>query len=141
MISFALTCDSAHDFEGWFRSNEDFETQQKRKLVGCPVCGSHRIEKALMAPAVSTGRKQEKIALAMSAQQREALAQLKALSEKIRENADYVGDKFADEARKIHFGETDARGIYGEATLDEAKSLAEDGVDFMPIPVFPEDRN
>lgn len=141
MISFALTCESAHDFEGWFRSNEDFETQQKRKLVGCPVCGSHRIEKALMAPAVSTGRKQEKIALAMSAQQREALAQLKALSEKIRENADYVGDKFADEARKIHFGETDARGIYGEATLDEAKSLAEDGVDFMPIPVFPEDRN
>lgn len=141
MISFALTCESAHDFEGWFRSNEDFETQQKRKLVGCPVCGSHRIEKALMAPAVSTGRKQEKIALAMSLQQREALAQLKALSEKIRENADYVGDKFADEARKIHFGETDARGIYGEATLDEAKSLAEDGVDFMPIPVFPEDRN
>lgn len=141
MISFALTCESAHDFEGWFRSNEDFETQQKRKLVGCPVCGSHKVEKALMAPAVSTGRKQEKIALAMSAQQREALAQLKALSEKIRENADYVGDKFADEARKIHFGETDARGIYGEATLDEAKSLAEDGVDFMPIPVFPEDRN
>lgn len=141
MISFALTCESAHDFEGWFRSNEDFETQQKRSLVACPVCGSHRIEKALMAPAVSTGRKQEKIALAMSAQQREALAQLKALSEKIRENADYVGDKFADEARKIHFGETDARGIYGEATLDEAKSLAEDGVDFMPIPVFPEDRN
>jgi hypothetical protein len=141
LISFALTCESAHDFEGWFRSNEDFETQQKRKLVGCPVCGSHKVEKALMAPAVSTGRKQEKIALAMSAQQREALAQLKALSEKIRENADYVGDKFADEARKIHFGETDARGIYGEATLDEAKSLAEDGVDFMPIPVFPEDRN
>ena len=69
------------------------------------------------------------------------MAQLKEMSEKIRENADYVGDKFAEEARKIHFGETDARGIYGEATPEEARSLAEDGVGFMPIPVFPEDRN
>ncbi|PSJ54915.1 DUF1178 family protein [Pseudaminobacter soli (ex Li et al. 2025)] len=141
MISFSLTCDNAHEFEGWFRSNDDFEAQKKRKLVDCPVCGSHKVEKALMAPAVSTGRKQEKIALAVNAQQREALAQLKALSEKIRENSDYVGDKFAEEARKIHFGETEARGIYGEATPDEAKSLADDGVDFMPLPVFPDDRN
>ncbi|MDH6235183.1 hypothetical protein M2281_005806 [Mesorhizobium soli] len=141
MISFSLTCESAHEFEGWFRSNDDFEAQKKRKLVGCPVCGSHRIEKALMAPAVSTSRKQEKIALAVNAQQREALAQLKALSEKVRENADYVGEKFAEEARKIHFGETEARGIYGEATPEEAKSLADDGVDFMPLPVFPDDRN
>ena len=141
MISFSLTCENAHEFEGWFRSNDDFETQKKRKLVGCPVCGSHKIEKALMAPAVSTSRKQEKIALAVNAQQREALAQLKALSEKIRENSDYVGDKFAEEARKIHFGETEARGIYGEATPEEAKSLVDDGVDFMPLPVFPEDRN
>ncbi|MEP9373059.1 DUF1178 family protein [Mesorhizobium sp. KR1-2] len=141
MISFSLTCESAHEFEGWFRSNDDFEAQKKRKLVGCPVCGSHKVEKALMAPAVSTSRKQEKMALAMNAQQREALAQLKALSEKIRENADYVGDKFAEEARKIHFGETEARGIYGEATPEEAKSLVEEGVEFMPIPVFPEDRN
>jgi hypothetical protein len=99
------------------------------------------VEKALMAPSVSTGRKQEKIALAMGEAQKQAMAQLKALSEKMRRNADYVGDKFADEARKIHFGEADARGIYGEATPDEAKSLAEDGVEFMPIPVFPDDRN
>jgi hypothetical protein len=141
LIKFSLTCEQAHDFEGWFRNNEDFEKQRKRGLVDCPSCGSHKVEKALMAPAVSTGRKKEKIALAMNEQQRAAMAQLKALSEKIRENADYVGDKFAEEARKIHFGEADARGIYGEATLDEAKSLAEDGVEFMPIPVFPEDRN
>ena len=77
----------------------------------------------------------------MGEAQKQALAQLKALAEKVRENADYVGDKFAEEARKIHFGETDARGIYGEATPDEAKSLAEDGVEFMPIPSFPDDRN
>jgi hypothetical protein len=81
------------------------------------------------------------MALAMNAEQKKAMAALKALSEKMRENADYVGDKFAEEARKIHFGETDPRGIYGEATPEEARSLAEDGVEFMPIPVFPEDRN
>lgn len=86
-----------------------------------------------MAPAVSTTRKQEKMALAMGEQQRQAMVQLKALADKMRENSDYVGDKFAEEARKIHFGEADSRGIYGEATLEEAQSLAEDGVEFMPI--------
>ena len=94
-----------------------------------------------MAPAVSTSRKREKVALAVGEEQRNVMAQLKALAEKMRENADYVGDKFAEEARKIHFGEIDSRGIYGEATLEEAESLAEDGVSFMPIPVFPDERN
>ena len=141
MIRFSLSCDHDHEFEAWFRSNDDFDRQKKRGLVDCPTCGSNKVQKALMAPAVSTGRKREKIALAMNDMQKKAMAKMKALSEKIRENADYVGDKFAEEARKIHFGETEARGIYGEATLDEAKSLAEDGVGFMPIPVFPEDRN
>ena len=141
MIRFSLICDQDHEFEAWFRSNDDFDKQKKRGFVDCPTCGSNKVEKALMAPAVSTGKKREKIALAMNEMQKKAMAEMKALSEKIRENADYVGDKFAEEARKIHFGETEARGIYGEATLDEAKSLAEDGVGFMPIPVFPEDRN
>lgn len=141
MIRFSLCCEQAHEFEAWFRNNDDFETQQKRGLVDCPVCGSRHIEKALMAPAVSTGAGKEKVALAMTEQQRTMMAQLKALSEKIRENADYVGDKFAEEARKIHFGEADARGIYGEATQEEARSLVDDGIDFMPIPVFPEDQN
>ena len=141
MIRFSLACDHDHEFEGWFRSNDDFDKQKKRGLIDCPDCGSHRIEKTLMAPAVSTGRKQEKMALAMNAEQRKIMAEMKALTEKMRENADYVGEKFAEEARKIHFGETEARGIYGEASPDEARSLAEDGVPFMPIPVFPEDRN
>ena len=141
MIRFALICEHEHEFEGWFRSNDDFDTQKKRGFVDCPSCGSHKVQKALMAPAVSTARKQETIALAMGEAQKQALAQLKAMAEKVRENADYVGDKFAEEARKIHFGESDPRGIYGEATLDEAKSLAEDGVEFMPIPSFPEERN
>ena len=141
MIRFSLGCDHDHEFEGWFRNNDDFETQKKRGFVECPACGSHKVEKALMAPAVSTGRKKEKVALAMNAQQQAAMAQLKALSEKMRENADYVGDKFAEEARKIHFGEADARGIYGEATPEEARDLVEDGVEFLPIPMFPDDRN
>ena len=141
MIRFSLSCEHDHEFEAWFRSNDDFDTQKKRGFVECPSCGSSKVEKALMAPAISTGRKRETIALAMGEQQKKVMAQLKEMSEKIRENADYVGDKFAEEARKIHFGEADARGIYGEATPDEARSLAEDGVGFMPIPVFPEDRN
>ena len=141
MIRFSLICDEDHEFEAWFRSNDDFDRQKKRGFVDCPTCGSKKVGKALMAPAVSTGRKREKIALAMNETQKNAMAEMKALSQKMRENADYVGDKFAEEARKIHFGETEARGIYGEASLDEAKSLAEDGVGFMPIPVFPEDRN
>ncbi|MBB6469632.1 hypothetical protein HNQ96_005522 [Aminobacter lissarensis] len=141
MIRFSLHCDHAHDFEGWFRSNDDFETQRKRGFVSCPECGSQKVEKALMAPAVSTSRKQEKMALAMGAEQRKMMAALKELSEKVRENAENVGDKFAEEARKIHFGETEARGIYGAATIEEAKGLAEDGIEFMPLPVFPDDRN
>jgi hypothetical protein len=141
LIRFSLTCRNDHIFEAWFRSNDDFEAQKKRGFVECPDCGSNKVEKALMAPAVSTGRKREKMALAMGEMQKQALAELKALSRKMRENADYVGDKFAEEARKIHFGETDPRGIYGEATPEDAKSLAEDGVEFMPIPVFPEERN
>jgi len=141
LIRFSLHCDHEHEFEAWFRNNDDFDTQKKRGFVECPTCGSKKVEKALMAPSVSTGRKKEKIALAMGEAQKQAMAQLKVLSEKMRENADYVGDKFADEARKIHFGETEARGIYGEATPEEAKGLLDDGVEFMPIPVFPDDRN
>lgn len=141
MIRFGLVCENEHAFEAWFRNGEDFEAQKSRRLVICPHCGSHEVEKALMAPAVATGKKKAQVALGTSEEERKALAQLKALSEKIREKADYVGDKFAEEARKIHFGEVEARGIYGEATPDEAKELADDGVEFMPLPVFPEDRN
>ena len=141
MIRFSLICENAHEFEGWFRSNDDFETQRKRALVDCPHCGSMKVEKALMAPAVSTSRKQEKIALAMGEQQRRVMAEMKAFAERMKSDADYVGERFAEEARKIHFGEADARGIYGAATLEEARSLAEDGVEFMPLPSFPDDRN
>jgi hypothetical protein len=141
MIRFSLVCDNGHEFEGWFRSNDDFDTQARRGLVECHACGSSKVSKALMAPAVSTGRKREKMALAAGEEQRRMLAQLKEMTDKLRSDADYVGDRFAEEARKIHFGEGEKRGIYGEATPEEARGLAEDGVEFMPLPVFPEDRN
>jgi hypothetical protein len=137
MIRFSLHCDNDHDFEGWFRSNDDFDTQAQQRLVTCPVCGSHKVGKALMAPSVTTGRQKEKMAVAMS----KMVAELKEMAQKVRENADYVGSDFAEEARKIHFGEVEKRGIYGEATGEEVKSLLEDGVDVMPLPVFPEDHN
>lgn len=141
MISFSLSCDNDHEFDGWFRSNDDFEAQKKRGLVSCPVCHSTRIDKALMAPAVASGRDSGKVALAMGEDQRKAMVRLKQMVERMRAEADYVGDKFAEEARKIHFGEVQARGIYGEATLDEARNLAEEGVEFMPLPTFPDDKN
>ncbi|MGB3503695.1 MAG: DUF1178 family protein [Mesorhizobium sp.] len=141
MIRFSLHCDKAHEFEGWFRDNADFDAQSKRGLVECPVCASKKVGKSLMAPAVSTGRKKEKMALAANAEQKRMMAEIRAMTEKMKENADYVGDKFAEEARKIHFGESEARGIYGEATFDEAKGLAEDGVEFLPIPNLPDDAN
>lgn len=141
MIRFSLVCDNKHDFDGWFRSNEDFDQQNKRGFVTCPLCNSAKVAKGLMAPAVSTGRQQEKVALAMGEEQRQALAKLKEFAQKARENADYVGERFAEEARKIHFGEAEARGIYGEATPEEARDLIEEGVEFMPLPVFPDDQN
>jgi hypothetical protein len=141
MIRFSLSCDHDHDFDGWFRNNDDFDKQKKRGLVSCPVCNSSKVEKALMAPSVQTARKREKVALGMSAEQKQLMGKLKELTDKMKENADYVGDKFAEEARKIHFGEKDPRGIYGEASHDEVKELLEDGVEIMPLPTIPDDTN
>ncbi len=141
MIRFSLICDATHEFEAWFRSSDDYDTQVKRGLVSCPVCHSQKVGKALMAPAVSTGRKRETMALAADAEQKRIAAAMIELARKMRENADYVGDKFAEEARKIHFGETEQRGIYGEATFEEVNALVDEGVDLLPLPPLPEDRN
>jgi hypothetical protein len=141
MIRFALVCSQAHEFEGWFRDNADFDKQQKHNMVSCPVCETQSIGKAIMAPSISTGRSQEKITLAMGDEQRRMMSEMRAMAQKMKAGADYVGDKFADEARKIHDGDTEPRGIYGEATNEEARSLIEDGIDFMPLPTFPEDHN
>lgn len=157
MIRFSLCCAQDHSFEGWFRSNDDFDAQSKKRLIECPMCGSSSVDKALMAPAVSTSRAQEQrgsgmqvvgqidenevVTLSHGQNQQEIMKQMRILAKKLKDGAEYVGDKFAAEARKIHDGEADARGIYGEATIAEAQSLAEDGIDFLPIPSFPEDHN
>ncbi len=140
MIKYQLVCDNDHEFAGWFRSSEDFDKQVKRKLVDCPDCGSKKVEKALMAPNVSTSRK--KAAELPPEKRAELINAMREIRKKVEENAEYVGPRFAEEARRIHYKETDeGKGIYGEATLAEAKELAEEGIDFMPLPVLPEDQN
>ncbi|MEX0346668.1 MAG: DUF1178 family protein [Rhizobiaceae bacterium] len=142
MISFTLVCSNAHEFEAWFSSGNDFDEQKDRGLVECPYCSDKSVEKSLMAPSVSTSRsKEQSVPVAMNAEQKKMMAQLRELTNKMREGAENVGDKFAEEARKIHYGETEARGIYGKATPVEAKGLAEEGVEFIPLPTLPEDQN
>lgn len=141
MIRFSLNCASNHHFEAWFRNNDDFDQQLKSGFVTCPQCGSQSVQKALMAPSVSTGRKKEQIAVSMDETQKKILNDIQDLARKVRENADYVGDKFAEEARKIHYGETEQRGIYGEATADDVTSLVDEGIEIMPLPALPEDKN
>lgn len=141
MIQYSLVCDSEHKFDAWFRNAEAYDAQQKKGIVTCPSCGSGNINKALMAPAVSR-KSSEKVALSIGhPQQDELRAALRALRNKVAAEADYVGDQFAAEARKIHDNETEARGIYGEATREEAAALLEEGIDVMPLPTMPEDRN
>lgn len=140
MIKYQLICDKDHEFAGWFRSSEDFDKQVKRKLVDCPDCGSKRVKKALMAPNVATSRK--KSVDVPPEKRAELINAMREIRKKVEQNAEYVGPRFAEEARRLHYKETDeGKGIYGEATLDEAKELTEEGIDFMPLPVLPEDQN
>lgn len=141
MIRFSLNCNNNHHFEAWFRNNDDFDQQLKSGFVTCPECGSNAVQKALMAPSVSTGRKKDQLSLSQNEAQKKVLDEIHKLARKVRENADYVGDKFAEEARKIHYGETEKRGIYGEATANDVTSLVEEGIEVMPLPTLPEDKN
>lgn len=142
MIRFNLICDEQHDFEAWFSSNDDFEKQCSQKLVSCPHCGSTSVEKALMAPSVSPSRKRDATTrLAMNTAQQAAMDQLRQAVKTIRENSEDVGERFPEEARKIHYGETEERGIIGQAKPDEVKALVEEGVGIAPLPDLPEDKN
>lgn len=141
MIHYSLICENEHKFDGWFRNADAYDQQHKRGIVTCPVCTSRKVEKALMAPSLSRASS-EKVSLSIGHPQHQELrAAMQALRNKVTSEADYVGDKFADEARKIHFKEVDPRGIYGEATREEVAGLREDGVDFMPLPNIPEEHN
>jgi hypothetical protein len=141
MIRYALLCEKDHEFDGWFPSSDDFDAQVAAGDVLCPHCGSPNVRKALMAPSIgkSIGKAASKDAAAstLADMAQKMSMMMLALKKHVEENCDYVGDKFAEEARRIHYGETEHRDIYGEATPDEARELIEEGVEVAPLPVVP----
>ncbi|MGX1103292.1 MULTISPECIES: DUF1178 family protein [Bradyrhizobium] len=156
MIRYTLRCERGHQFESWFQSSAAYESQERRHLIDCPSCGSSKIERAIMAPQVVSkkGREpaqpapaaaveatgNESTSLVM-AQERELRSKLKELRDHIVKNADNVGDRFPNEARKMHYGDIEHRPIYGEASPEEARALIDEGVEVSPLPTLPEDRN
>lgn len=139
-MKFSLECKNDHAFEGWFRSNEDFETQQKRGFLECPMCGTSKVTKSLMAPSVTTGRSKEKMQVAAGqAAQAQMMAKMMEFAKEVKAKAEDVGEKFPEEARKIHYGEEDARAIYGKASNEEVAELLDEGVELMPLPDVPDD--
>jgi hypothetical protein len=163
MIRYTLRCERTHSFESWFQSSAAYESQEKRKLVSCPSCGSTKVERAIMAPRIVSKKGRDSAAPApapaaapeatatevttqgstplLMAQERELRAKLRELRDHIVKNADNVGEKFPNEARKMHYGDIEHRPIYGEASPEEARSLIDEGVEVSPLPVLPDDRN
>jgi len=162
MIRFSLHCEKAHEFEIWFGSNGDFTDQQEKGLVECPLCGSHQIEKSLMAPAIAkSGSAKSGIhepgelasdpvvqtppppetGLAFDPQRTEMIAAIHEMVRQVRSTSEDVGKRFPDEARKIHHGEAKKRGIFGQASADEARELLDEGIAIAPLPDLPEDLN
>jgi hypothetical protein len=131
VIVYSLSCAKGHEFEGWFRDSAAFDDQSKDGKLVCPSCNSRKISKAMMAPSVAGTKRGSESGTSELHQMRQFMTGLR---KHIEQNADYVGPDFPDEARKIHYGETEHRHIYGEATLKEAKELIEEGVDVAPLP-------
>lgn len=134
MIKYNLLCRETHEFEAWFSCSSDYDVQRKKRLIHCPHCGSAKVEKAIMAPNISTSRRKE----VSASQRKDAMALMNKAAETIRkdieEKCDYVGERFADEARAIHYGEKEERPIYGQASPKEAADLQEEGVGIAPLP-------
>ena len=142
MIVYTLACAAGHEFEGWFKDSAAYETQAAAKALSCPACGDMAITKAIMAPAVKGSVTKAKGVAETTAAEQQKLRQFAAGFRKfVEENADYVGPKFPEEARKIHYGEAEERGIYGESTLAEAKELIEEGIEIAPMPPDPGELN
>lgn len=137
MIRYSLICERDHKFDGWFSSSEGYEAQAAAGEVACPQCGSTRVSKALMAPNVAKGVVKRSSGTTANEMAERMSMMMLALRKHVEENCDYVGDAFAEEARRIHYGETEHRDIYGEATLDEARELIEEGVTVAPLPIRP----
>jgi hypothetical protein len=158
VIRYSLSCDKGHGFESWFKSSGAYDKQAARGLIGCPLCGSTKVGKAIMAPGVARKAEREVPAQApvptpapepeprapvamLSEKERELRTKLKELREHVLKNADYVGQKFPDEARKMHYGDIEHRSIYGEASPADAAELIEEGIELHPLPILPDDRN
>jgi hypothetical protein len=147
MIKYALACEQAHEFESWFPSSDAFETQRKRGFVTCPFCDSDKVEKRIMAPSVARKDKapvsapESQPVATLSDKEKEIRAMLRAMREHVMKNAENVGKGFAEEARKMHYGETEERSIYGEANPSDAQALLEEGIEVLPLPIVPDDRN
>lgn len=142
MIRYALACEAGHAFESWFASSNDFDIQSKRGLVSCPHCGTSRVEKQIMAPAVKHADPEAARPVALADPRDAEMRKLmRAYRQFVETNAEHVGDRFAEEARKIHYGESDERAIYGDATPSEVRELREEGVEVAPLPILPDDRN
>jgi hypothetical protein len=147
MIRYDLVCDKAHEFDGWFRDSATYDRQAQYGLVACTVCGSTKVDKQLMAPGIpaKTNRKSgpplKMAAGPVDPRAQKLMKMMRELRQNVAANAEYVGDKFAEEARKIHYDEAQKRGIYGEATRDDATALIEEGIEVHPLPRLPEDGN
>ena len=152
MILYRLKCKKGHEFQAWFASSAAFDTQEKRGQLSCPVCATNKVGKALMAPRVAKPATRPRPAKKGEAPQQrgetqrlaahgELAAAMRKLRAEVEANSEYVGPRFCEEARKIHHEEAPARGIHGEATAEEAKALREEGIEFFPLPILPEERN
>jgi hypothetical protein len=135
MISFDLRCSDNHVFEGWFGSSRDFEDQKARGLLSCPMCGDEQVDKALMAPNVASKKGSDS---EPEITPQKMMVMLRQMRKQVEKNADYVGPAFAEEARKIHYGEVDQRDIYGESTPEESQELEDEGIEFASLPWVPD---
>jgi hypothetical protein len=154
VIRYTLVCDKTHEFESWFADSAAYDKQAKRGLVTCPQCGSAKVEKAIMTPQLANTKKRGKSAVAsapsptenapvavLSPQETELRQKLREIHDHLTKNSEHVGPRFSEEAKKMHYGEIEHRSIYGEASPEQAKELAEEGIEFHPLPVLPDDRN
>lgn len=147
MIRYDLICDKGHEFDGWFRDSAAFDKQVNRHLISCTHCGSDAVSKQLMAPGipVRSNRKAEAsqtmVAGTVDPRTQKLMQMMREMRKSVEANAEYVGDRFADEARKIHYAESEKRGIYGEAKPEDAKALIDEGIEVHPLPRLPEDSN
>jgi hypothetical protein len=139
VIQYSLQCAKGHSFDAWFKNAAAYDEQKARGIVSCAVCGDGQVEKAPMAPAVARTDHERRTVAAVHPEAAKIREMLRGYRRKVMSEADNVGDRFAEEARKIHFEEVEARGIYGQASQDEIAALIEDGVDFMPLPDVGED--